>query len=357
MGDAEGQQVTGLEPGGADHGVLVLHLHDRDPAAARDRQALVVGRVPLAHAHDGQPRLGGGQHMRPHLQRRAQLALDPVERRALPVEAVVVGDVGAAAQQDPGLGGDEFAADHVEPLAAAHGEDGVSDAQVLDGLLQRAQIVADLVGGLEPALVSGDPGQLDAGRHLHVGGQLQQLLDRPAPGSAALVAQLDQHPERPRPGVTRQDVDPGRRVGEAQELELGIALQLVGGPGEPRGIDHLVGHHDPPDPEPPDRLGLPGRRHGEPPGSRGELHRGDLGRHVRLGVGRQLHAVIAGERRHRGHVVRQRAPVDQHGGKFEPAVEDRLAEVRRHNTPFVRVRPYPTARALRAGAPARGWPR
>ncbi|GAA3131986.1 hypothetical protein GCM10020001_062750 [Nonomuraea salmonea] len=290
--------------------------------------------------------------MRPHLQRRAQLAVDAVERGALAVEAVVVGDVRAAAQQDPRLGGDQLAADHVEPLAAADGQDGTLEPDVLDGVLQRRQIFPDVFRALQPALVARHPGQLHAGGALRVRGHLKQPLQRPAAGPAALVTQLDQHPERPPPRVPGEQVEPRLGVGEAQQLELGVAVQLGRRPGEPRGIDHLVGHHDAAHAEAPDGRGLPQRRHREPPRTGGQLHRGDLRRHVRLGVRRQLQAVIAGEGRHRGDVVLQRVAVHHHRGKLDAAVEDRLTEDRRHHTPFVRVRPYPN-QALRPRAHGR----
>ena len=97
----------------------------------RHGHALVAGDVAAAHVNDGQSRLGHRQHGRPQLQRARELGARrqagqrrAAGRAALGVVPVVVGDVRAAAQHDPGVGRGQLAADDVEERAAARAEDG-----------------------------------------------------------------------------------------------------------------------------------------------------------------------------------------------------------------------------------------
>ncbi|GAA3310759.1 hypothetical protein GCM10020219_017140 [Nonomuraea dietziae] len=199
-------------------------------------------------------------------------------------------------------------------------------AQVLGGVLQDRQILPDVLGRLQRALVARHTGRLDALDLPHVVGQVEQVLKGPAPGPAAFVTHLHQHPEGPRARVLREQVHARARVDEAEELEGGVGRQLRRGPVEPGGVDDLVGDDDPGDPEAAHdhRLARRGDRH--PPRARVELHSGDLGGHVGLGVGREEHAVVAGEGGHRGDVVLERVALHDHQREAERPAEHVLSE-------------------------------
>ncbi len=346
MGDAQAHEVTGTQAGVAGNvqvGVLVVERGDfhrggilgsaasgviLSAHAERDRKPGVEGNVAAPGAEQRQPGLGTGQHRRPQLQGRPQREVAgrvTDGRRDARVEAVVVGDVAAAAQDDLRLDlrppGRRQLGDHdVEERAAASRKDrAVTDESCLVQVVgQRAQRTAigrhPLQGGrvgalTESALVAGHSGHLKRRRARGGRRHREGLAVGTGAGAAAGVTKFDQHreraPEHVRSQVPVEVRDPVGAVDIAEHLEVWVGVQLPGQPGHPGRVDQFVGKQQSRDAERAVGLQLADRRDRDAPGAGGELPGRQLRRHGGLAVRRQAHPGRLAVRRHRVDVVRQ----------------------------------------------------
>ena len=158
------------------------------------------------------------------------------------------------------------------------------------------------VGEQPDHLDAGDPGdeadQLGGGRAgraaepVQPGVDLDQHLHVAAAGAADAAEPLG-HLDR-----VKADPDPGPLQQVAEPAELGLPHQRI---GDQQVVEAGVGHH----------LGLAQLGAGDPGGTGLDLHPGDLGRLVGLGVGAEPDPGPAGDGGHLGQVRLQRVQVDQ----------------------------------------------
>jgi len=122
--------------------------------------------------------------------------------------------------------------------------------------------------------------------------------------------------------VRRQDpVQDGHAVGAvdiAIRREAGIGGELARQPGDARLVHQLVGQQQPGEAKGPVHPQLADGGHGDAPGAAGQLTGGQLGRHGRLAVRRQLHPGTGAVGGHRRQVARQRRLAQREHRVAEP---------------------------------------
>ncbi len=338
LGDAEARlggpdRAVGSRPDPHDHGQVLV---DREITAAGtgDREAR------LRRGDDRCPDLDGGFESRCP-RRRAH-----AEGRAALVEAVVVGDVGTAAQDDADgesrrprpaqlLGHD------IGIRAAASGHDDLGDPGPIEPRLDALHDLSCHGGhpadGRQPGLgrVATDHAfvERDArepqrrGSCFHGGRDGLRLVERPDPGPAAAHPDVDEdrqgaHPPRQ---PARHPLDAGDRVDEDQQLRA-TGVEDAADPVEPGLVDDLVRDEDPLDPRVDCHLGLPRMGDGDRPGAGIDLPAEDRRRHGRLAVGRERDPAVATEVGEDRDVVGQRRLPEHEDGQADGRVEERATE-------------------------------
>ena len=250
------------------------------------------------------------------------------------VDADVVRDVAAGPQHDlrlhPELRRRELLGHDVVPRGAGAGEDRplTTEASLFAQPPQRLHRAAEesrespLPRTSTPSYIF-DPGERDRVRPPCDRVEHFLFLERIADaGASADRAEVEEDVQR-LPGVVEefaQLIDVGRRVHEAEQLEVG-GVQQLRHEAEIRATDDLVRDEHARDAMPVRHERLMRVGDGDPPRTGVHLPAEQLGRHRGLAVRRELHAVLLHEVAHPGDVVRESLLVEHRGGERDLLVE------------------------------------